>query len=231
MWRACLSLMLLGMLRGAEVGLDDSNQEFFEESQHVTRNDVMFSHKNGTVMAAVRMRKRKDLRMLRGKHDVVYVCECAHGHVDAVTELSRWVAAHAEKWPAQHALFVSGDGKMISTSVIRGKVKRLMHGIGLDPALYGAHSLRIGGATAALAAGVPPNLIRLMGRWSSEVYEIYCRMSLEAALRVSTQIATADVTVTERRFAFEELELLPEEIDRVEAQDNEIVADGTGRVE
>ena len=89
---------------------------------------------------------------------------------------------------------------------------------GLDPSLYGAHSLRIGGATAALAAGVPPNLIRLMGRWSSEVCQIYCRMSLEAALNVSTQIAAADVTSLDRRFQFEELELLPEEIDRSDSR-------------
>ena len=39
----------------------------------------------------------------------------------------------------------------------------LMQSIGLDPARFGAHSLRIGGATAALAAGVPPSMIRIIG--------------------------------------------------------------------
>ena len=45
------------------------------------------------------------------------------------------------------------------------QVKRLMQAAGRDPNLYGAHSLRIGGATAALAAGVTPAMIRMMGRW------------------------------------------------------------------
>lgn len=91
-------------------------------------------------------------------------------------------------------------------------VKALMQCIGLDPALFGAHSLRIGGATAALAAGVPPAMIRLMGRWSSDVYEVYCGMSLEAALRTGTQLASATVSTSEQAFEQEHLEMLPSEV-------------------
>ena len=61
-------------------------------------------------------------------------------------------------------------------------VKLVMEAAGLDPSLFGAHSLRIGGATAALAAGVSPSMIRLMGRWASDIYEIYCRMSRQSAV-------------------------------------------------
>ena len=62
---------------------------------------------------------------------------------------------------------------------VRDAVRRVMAAAGRDPGMFGAHSLRIGGATAALAAGVSPQLIRLMGRWSSDIYEIYCRMSID----------------------------------------------------
>jgi hypothetical protein len=87
-----------------------------------------------------------------------------------------------------------------------------MQAAGRDPARYGAHSLRIGAATAALASGVPPQLIRLMGRWSSDVYEIYCRMSEAAALRVGAAIGSARVRPTARAFTQEHLELLPDEV-------------------
>ena len=50
-----------------------------------------------------------------------------------------------------------------------------MASIGLDPARFGAHSLRIGGATAALAAGLSPATIRAAGRWASDVYMLYTR--------------------------------------------------------
>ena len=57
---------------------------------------------------------------------------------------------------------------MISTQMVHDEVRAAMAAAGRDPALYGRHSLRIGGATAALAAGVSPTLIRLLGvgRWS-----------------------------------------------------------------
>ena len=87
-----------------------------------------------------------------------------------------------------------------------------MAAAGQDPARYGAHSLRIGGATAALAAGVPPALIRVMGRWSSDIYEIYTRMSVEAALGVGAAIGSATVTRPDEGFHEEHFELLPSEV-------------------
>jgi len=53
---------------------------------------------------------------------------------------------------------------------VRGTVKYLMLSLGLDPRKFGAHSLRIGGATAALSAGLSPAAIRAAGRWASDVY-------------------------------------------------------------
>ena len=47
---------------------------------------------------------------------------------------------------------------------VRGMVKTLMFEVGLAPRLFGAHSLRIGGASAAFAAGIEPSAIRLAGR-------------------------------------------------------------------
>ena len=88
-----------------------------------------------------------------------------------------------------------------------------MQSIGLDPMFFGAHSLRIGGASALLAARVEPTLIRLMGRWSSDVYEIYCRMSREAAASVSVLAGSTSFEELERAFVTEDLELLPGEVE------------------
>ena len=90
-----------------------------------------------------------------------------------------------------------------------------MGAAGRDPRVYGGHSLRIGGATAAHAANVSPSLIRLMGRWSSDIYEIYCRLSLESALGVGQAIASAQVTATAEAFHYENLEMLPSEVGRL----------------
>ena len=103
------------------------------------------------------------------------------GHFDVVSELERWMQIRERAGLSMDGpLFCFMDGTGITTSDVRDEVKRLMAAQGMDPALFGAHSLRIGGGTVALAAGVPPALIRLMGRWSSDVYDIYCRMSMQS---------------------------------------------------
>ena len=113
--------------------------------------------------------------------------------------------------PSKGPLFCHSDGRAITVDEVRDQVRRVMRAAGRPPVLYGAHSLRIGGATAALAAGVPPELIRLIGRWSSDVYEIYCRLSAQAALRVGAAIGSASVSPLGARFEYESLELLPDE--------------------
>ena len=54
------------------------------------------------------------------------------------------------------------------------------------------HSFRIGGATALMAAGVDPALIKNKGRWASDIYEIYCRVCKGKMLELSHLMSTAD---------------------------------------
>ena len=89
---------------------------------------------------------------------------------------------------------------------VRAMVKELMAAVGCDPRRFGAHSLRIGGATAALAAGVDPAVIRCMGRWSSDVYEIYMRKSREAACGMGVAVASTPFHDMERGFSTDELD-------------------------
>ena len=192
--------------------------EAFAASEHLLPADVQIEGRGPTrdeLRVRLRMRKRKDLHVLRGKHDSVILAAAADAaFFDVVGELEAWLAERrAMGIPESAALFCHDDGSAITVRELRDMVKALMQSIGLDPARFGAHSLRIGGASAALAAGVPPALIRIMGRWSSDAYEVYCRMSTQAAMGVGRAIAAAATDPLERRqFHSEYLELLDSEV-------------------
>ena len=213
MWRSATTFAMAVLARGCEVALDSSRGETFDATQHMTVEDVeFFCDARGVEHARIRMRKRKDLRVLRGKQAVVYLSGGHGGFFDSVSELRAWIDLRRAAGIADdRPLFCHMDGSAITVSQLRDIVKELMSVVGLDPNVYGAHSLRIGGATAALAAGVQPALIRLMGRWSSDIYEIYCRMSQESALSVGAAIASALVTPASPSFTREALELQPQE--------------------
>jgi hypothetical protein len=57
--------------------------------------------------------------------------------------------------------------------------RNLMACIGENPADFGTHSYRIGGATALFAAGANETVIRTMGRWSSDMHRLYVRACFE----------------------------------------------------
>ena len=56
--------------------------------------------------------------------------------------------------------------------------------------LYGSHSLHIGAATDAGAAGLPDWLIQATGRWKSMVFHRYIRSPKKVLLRVVPALAT-----------------------------------------
>ena len=56
------------------------------------------------------------------------------------------------------------------------------------------HSLRIGGASAAAAAGIPDSRIRLLGRWSSDAYRQYLRLSDTTVHSVADRISRCNAS-------------------------------------
>ena len=57
---------------------------------------------------------------------------------------------------------------------------------GWDPRSYSLHSLRAGAATSAANSGVPPYMIKLLGRWKSDAYQVYVRNPKEGLARAQS---------------------------------------------
>ena len=215
--KAALSTAFCGLLRAAEMSLQPN--ETWHPELHLSRADVKFyNNENGELYAVLMMRPCKNGKYLRGK-SVPIVFSGGGTMIDPVSALWDLYAGDPVPEAVEHVtpLFrVRSRGVTGSLTVdqVRIEVKTLMSNLGLDPARFGAHSLRIGGATAAAAAGVPPSVIRVMGRWNSEIFEIYTRLTQQAAAQMTSVIGSTAFHDMERgAFHTEELELLPSELD------------------
>ena len=77
----------------------------------------------------------------------------------------------------------------LSYTRMREIVLEKLSELGLDRKLFGLHSLRSGGASAAASAGVPDRHFKHHGRWRSEnAKDGYIKDSLESRLSVSQRI-------------------------------------------
>ena len=67
------------------------------------------------------------------------------------------------------------DGSALTYKQASSRLKRTFTQSGLDPSGYSSHCFRIGQATEKASDGAPAELIRLAGRWRSNVYHRYIR--------------------------------------------------------
>ncbi|ETL84294.1 hypothetical protein L917_15851 [Phytophthora nicotianae] len=74
-------------------------------------------------------------------------------------------------------LFSTSPGRVLTANVLGDAIKTAVASIGADPAKFGTHSMRSGGATALFAAGTDRLTIKIFGRWSSDAFELYTRMN------------------------------------------------------
>ena len=215
--KAALATAFCGLLRAAEMALQPG--ETWHPELNLSRADVKFYYdEHGALYVVVMMRPCKNGKYLRGK-TVPIVLAGGGTLVDPVSALWELYAGDPVPESVEHVtpLFrirSRGTTGSLTVDQVRIEVKTLMSSLGLDPARFGAHSLRIGGATAAAAAGVPPSVIRVMGRWNSDIFEIYTRLTQQAAARMTGVIgSTAFYDLERGAFHTEELELLPSEMD------------------
>ena len=92
-------------------------------------------------------------------------------------------------------LFVSRDGSVFTTANLRDTVKACATACGHDAKLYGAHSLRIGGATAAIAApSGSERVCMVMGYWLSSVARDYMKPGTEEVVRLAMEMMHMETT-------------------------------------
>jgi hypothetical protein len=178
--RAALAVALQGLLRSAEFSCDPGVA--FNPARHLTRADVVQCTPERLVLM---MLPCKNMRHLSGK-TVPLIIGGGGEFIDAAAEVANLLRVDPVASSARDStpLFRDPDSNgPLRTNHLRTLIRAMMESVGENPAEFGTHSLRIGGATALFAAGADETVIRTMGRWSSDCYRLYVRACFESTLK------------------------------------------------
>lgn len=85
-------------------------------------------------------------------------------------------------------LFTYVSGKPLTKDALTSETRQLLSQSGFTSSQYAGHSFRIGAATTAASVGLPPWLIKTLGRWSSDCFERYIRCPQPLILEVSHKL-------------------------------------------
>lgn len=93
-------------------------------------------------------------------------------------------------------LFQHADGSALTYTILNSAIKKLAVACGLSQKSISGHSLRIGGATSLIRAGVPAHVVKELGRWKSVTYQQYIRLSSQMRATVARLLGEASTRLT-----------------------------------
>lgn len=91
--------------------------------------------------------------------------------------------------PQPGPLFYFQSGRYLTRSVVSNLLRDSTRVAGFPYRSLKGHSFRIGAASVAAAAGLPDWLIKVLGRWSSDCYQLYIRTPQSTLESVAPRMA------------------------------------------
>jgi len=200
MFRAAISLGFFGFLRLGELTLPTATTPF-DPRVHATVGDLTFGqHAQAGPFVAFRIKVSKTDPFRQGSTVHLGTTGMPICPVNALSTYLTYRPVKAQQGSSLNVspLFIDNDGRILTKAVFIAMMRVRMQTAGLDAHAFSGHSLRIGAATTAAAAGLPDWLIKAMGRWKSDAYLRYVRTPVDQVLAVSGKLASSTVgrTVT-----------------------------------
>eukprot|EP00064_Thunnus_orientalis_P024128 superscaffoldBa00009934_g24404 len=85
----------------------------------------------------------------------------------------------ANRASPQDPLFITEMGRVATRFWFHHHMRSVLARSGIPPDQFSGHSFRIGAASTASRQGIPDNVIKILGRWSSPAYHTYIHHDLD----------------------------------------------------
>ena len=162
MWRCTILTAFFGLLRVSEFTCPST----FDPALHLSPEDITFNRDYSIMYVKIKASKTDPFRV-----GVILRLASINNHALCPVRAMRFYLRFRSTIPGP--LFVFDNGVYLSRAYLAAFLQISL------PAVpnINTHSFRIGGASAALSAGASDALIRIMGRWSSDCYNRYIRLT------------------------------------------------------
>ena len=164
-FRAAFTLAFFGLLRVSEFTCPSSLS--FDPSLHLSASDIRFSHSPSLLHVHIKQSKTDPFRQ---------GCTIRVARTGGPFCPFQAMVTFLQVRPSQHGpLFILSNGSFLT----RADIQRVLAATFPDssPGSLGSHSFRIGGASMLCSLGVPDATVQLLGRWSSDAFRRYLRVS------------------------------------------------------
>ena len=179
MFLAACCLAFFGFLRCTEFTVPSAG---FQNDVHLTPRDISVDKKPFPDSLVVKLKKSKTDQFKRGFSVVLARSDSQICPVPAL------LAYLHLRGPSQGPLFLFQNGTVLT----RVKFSKLVCETVLAAGWSGnftSHSFRVGTASTAASLGVPDYLIKALGRWNSNAYILYVKLSRHQVSTVSRLMA------------------------------------------
>jgi hypothetical protein len=166
--RSCLAVSFFTLVRGGEFTVPSLNS--FDPEIHIKRSDVSTTTDRHNLPVTVF--RIPHTKCSKDGEDVY--CAAQPEPINPISELDNHLSINNP--PANSHLFAyrhTGGHRPLTKHTFLGRLNAIASSLGLDP-LKG-HGVRIGGTLEYLLRGVPFDVVKSMGRWTSDAFTLYLR--------------------------------------------------------
>ena len=178
MLKAAFTMAYFGLLRSAEY--TSSTTSTYHPNTTLMLNNITFSQDMSFVSVNLRSSKTDPFRV----GCIVRICR-THNVFCPVAALHHYIGIHSNP---NGPLFIFTNGNLLTRRSVSVILHQCFPGVTMD-----THSFRIGGASAAASAGVSDSVIQILGRWSSDTYRRYLRLSDQLISNACCQMSTVNI--------------------------------------
>ena len=160
--QAALAVAIFGFLRVSEFTVNSSKRKAMRRGRFLAKQEVLLApHK---LQLTIKYSKTDQL----GNGSIVTMGLTREACCPALA-----MTSYLRRCQAKPAAPLFHFKSCRPLSARRSTLHSLLRQNGYDPGNYNTHSFRIGAATAAARAGLPPATIKQLGRWRSDAYSTY----------------------------------------------------------